>query len=43
MMMSVTQKRMRNDLGDLYDYYNELKAIVERQHILCLMQPVELQ
>lgn len=42
--MSVqTEKRMKDELGFLYDYFKQAQRVLGRRHVLCLMEPVEIE
>lgn len=36
------QKRMKGELGFLYDYYIAAEKVLGRNHVLCLMEPVAI-
>ncbi|MBR1543525.1 MAG: hypothetical protein IJ626_01360, partial [Muribaculaceae bacterium] len=38
-----TEKRLKGELGFLYEYYKEVQKVLGRNHILCLMDPVQIE
>lgn len=38
-----TEAKMRQELGVLYDYHKEVKKVLNRQSVLCLMDPIEIK
>jgi len=42
-MMSRYQARMQREMGVLYDWHQQLQAIVNRDHVLCLMPMAEIR
>ncbi len=34
---------MQEQMGMFYTYYEQLQGILSRQHVLCLMEPVEIK
>ena len=37
------QEQLKRQMGIFYTYYEELQAILNRQHVLCLMPPIEIR
>ncbi|MGN0228999.1 MAG: signal peptide peptidase SppA [Muribaculaceae bacterium] len=37
------EAKMRSELGVLYEYHKVLKQVLGRQHMLCLMEPLEIK
>jgi len=42
MYMKTQENNMRQRMGVFYTYYEQLQAILGRQRVLCLMEPVEI-
>jgi len=38
-----TQRQLREEAGPFYTYYEQLREILNRNHVLCLMEPIEIQ
>ncbi len=42
-MNDQAEAKMRSELGVLYEYHKVLKQVLGRQHVLCLMEPLEIK
>ena len=37
------REKIAQEMGDFYKYYEQLKAILNRRHVLCLMEYSEIK
>ncbi len=37
------RQQMAQEMGDFYKYFEQLKAILNRHHVLCLMEYTEIR
>ena len=42
MMQQQYEAKLRGEMGILYEYHQALMKILGRDHLLCLMEPVDL-